>query len=409
MLRRVVISGVGSHHLFGGSQSLWHNILNPSSPLLTDIAKGKGVMIDPDDTQSLLVRIGKDVSLPKGKLPSFVEFGLISTWLALKDAAIIFGNGGGGLEDFGVCFGNGLGNPSSLLEGNKKYLEGKRPSPRLICSILQNMPASWISIVFGCKGNISSPSMACTTGTQAIGDAYRLIKDGYCRKVICGASEAPLDPLIMAAFKETKALSADFRCRPFDKGRNGFLMGEGSATIILEELDSAIKRGCRPLVEIVGYGSGCDSHHITESHPEGQGAYSSMKMAVLEGRERMKMKDLKVSFVNAHGTGTVVGDLSELKGIERMVDDGFFERDCRITSQKGQFGHLLGASGALETIIAALSLKNGYWPPTFDCSLPISERIEIEGRLIRKGADYAITNSFGFGGGNASLLLKKFS
>lgn len=405
-MRRVLITGLGSHVPQSGP--LWNHILNPSlHPTSTIIDKYKVLSIDPLLTKEKLFEMNKDFPLPKGYLPSFIQYGLLSTWLAIKDSGISLEK----LSNFGISFGNGLGNPSAIIEANLRSMDGRRISPKLIPSMLTNMPASWISMVFGCRDLIASPSNACATGTQAIGDAYRLIKDGYCDSVICGASEAPLNPIIIEGFRESKALSPKFECKPFDSERDGFLMSEGSATLILEDYDTAIKRDIKNIYcEIIGYGNASDSYHTTLTHPLGEGAYQAMKRAVLEGRKRKDCLDLKVSMINAHGTGTIIGDESELRAINSLIKDSLFMDDCIISSQKGQFGHLLGASGALEAIITAHSLCNNYWPGTLNTTSPIDRRVITNGRFLSNESNikYAISNSFGFGGVNTSLLFKSF-
>jgi 3-oxoacyl-[acyl-carrier-protein] synthase II len=264
------------------------------------------------------------------------------------------------------------------------------------------MAAGQVSITHGITGPLLSPSSACATGAHAIGDSFRLIKHGHAKIMVAGATEAAVNAISMAGFCQSKALTKrddpSEASRPFDRDRDGFVIGEGAGAMILEELGSALERNAKIYGEVAGYGCTADAHHITASDPEGLGAVNSMKLALKEAC----LSDF--DFVNAHATSTPQGDASELKAIDR------FGKGVFVSANKGSIGHLLGAAGAVETIFALLSLKNGILP---------GNRNYIQGDdsnsncfIIKENArmDFkvALKNSFGFGGTNVSLCLKKY-
>lgn len=285
----------------------------------------------------------------------------------------------------------------------------RKVSPHFVPRILGNMAAGLISIKFGLRGPIFSPNSACATGASSVGDAFRAIKYGESDLMIAGAAESCIDPLSMAGFCQARALTTrhndhpELASRPFDKDRSGFVMGEGAAVLILENLESAKLRNAPILCEIVGYGSSADAHHITAPHPYGLGAQLAMKRALGEGQ----MSANEVDYINAHATSTPLGDCIELKAIQPI-----FNHDIHVSSTKGATGHLLSASGAVEAAFTALSIANGQVPPNrnFDSTeVDISSSIMISRDGISKRIRIALSNSFGFGGMNVSLCFRSLS
>ncbi|PJF18885.1 3-oxoacyl-acyl-carrier-protein synthase [Paramicrosporidium saccamoebae] len=272
----------------------------------------------------------------------------------------------------------------------------RRVSPHFIPRILPNMAAGHVSIRFGLRGPLLAPSTACATGAHAVGDAFRLIKHGYVTVMVAGGTEAAINPLAIAGFAQAKALSSDFNdnpeqsSRPFDSKRDGFVIGEGAGVLVLEQ------RKAKIYAEIVGYGCSADAHHITSSHPDGSGAESAMKRALIEAQ----LAPRDVQHVNAHATATPIGDLAELCALQRLFSN------VTVTANKGSIGHLLGAAGAVESVLTILSLHHSLIPPT----LNYQGGSNMGGVTIVTGHSQlapnlraALCNSFGFGGTNASL------
>jgi 3-oxoacyl-[acyl-carrier-protein] synthase II len=290
----------------------------------------------------------------------------------------------------------------------------RRISPHFIPRILPNMAGGHISIRYGLRGPLLTPSSACATGSHAIGDAYRLIKHGYAKEMIAGGTEAAVNTLAIAGFSQAKALctifneSPNISSRPFDRQRDGFVIGEGAGIVVLEEREAAIKRGAKIYGEIGGYGCSADAFHITASHPNGKGAEDAMRAALQEAN----ILPEQVNHVNAHATSTPIGDLAEACAINRLLPTRPI-----VTANKGSIGHLLGAAGAVESIFTLLSLSHGIIPPTInfeeaDCKeiSQLNIMSETEQRSSGKNGSnlrVALCNSFGFGGTNASLCFIK--
>ncbi|MFC2158279.1 beta-ketoacyl-ACP synthase II [Acidobacteriota bacterium] len=344
-----------------------------------------------------------------GRMDKFIHFAMASAKMALNDA---------GLDTFpfdgnraGVIVGSGIGGAITIQEGLVQIQE-KGPSslsPFFVSKLLINMAACMVSITFGLKGPISSLSMACSTGTNAIGDALRIIQRGDADIMLAGGTEASINPMPYAGFCAARSMSTrneDVKnaSRPFDKNRDGFVMGEGSGIVILEKLEHALNRGARIYAELIGYGNTADAFHFTAPEPKGDGMQRVMKEAMGDAG----IQPESVGYINAHGTSTVLNDKIESAAIQEIF--GKHSSRLKVSSIKSMIGHLLAAAGAVEFISTVLSVHSGQIPPTInykdpdpDCPLDYvthgSESIDL---------DVALTNSFGFGGGNACLVVRKY-
>ncbi|KAJ3115206.1 Mitochondrial beta-keto-acyl synthase [Nowakowskiella sp. JEL0407] len=310
----------------------------------------------------------------------------------------------------GVCVGSGIGCIDEVARVAINHAESgmKKISPYFVPKILANMAAGHISIKFGFRGPNHAVSTACTTGAHAIGDAYRFIQFGDADIMVAGGSESSISPLAMAGFAKARALSTNFNdsphlsSRPFDKHRDGFVIGEGAGILILEELTHALRRNAKIYAEIVGYGLSGDAYHITAPREDGSGAVLSMSRAL----ERAGVGIGDVDYVNAHATSTEVGDLVETRAIKVLVGGG---KGPVVGSTKGATGHLLGAAGAVEAIFTVLAVYHNQVPPTLNLETKTEEftldYVEKEARDMV--VNYAMTNSFGFGGTNATLVFSK--
>lgn len=307
--------------------------------------------------------------------------------------------------------GTGVGGVTTL-EQQKEVLMNKGPgriSPFFIPMLISNMAAGHISLEFGLQGSSLSVATACASATNAIGEAMRLIEHGYADVVLCGGTEAPIVPLAFAGFCAMKAMSTEKEnpreaCRPFDARRSGFVMGEGAGILVLESLEHAQKRQARIYAELSGYGSTCDAYHITSPAPGGAGAIQSMQ-AALTGA---KMRPEEVDYINAHGTGTNANDSAETAAIKALFGEA--AQSVAISSTKSMTGHLLGAAGAIEAIACALTIKNSMIPPTINYGEPDPEcdLDYIPNAARPKEVQVALSNTFGFGGHNATIVLKRY-
>lgn len=315
------------------------------------------------------------------------------------------------LDRVGVIVGSGIGGYKTIEEqiGNLVIKGPRRVSPFYIPSSIANSVAGSLSIRFGARGMSETIVTACASGTSAIGDAFRNIKHGYMDVVITGGTEAAIAPSAVAGFGNLKALStSDDILRasiPFDKERNGFVIGEGAGILILESLESAQKRNAKIYAEIVGYGANSDAYHITAPDPEGVGAAKAMGNAIKEAH----IDKEEIGYINAHGTSTPMNDKTETKAIKLCF--GEYAYKLPISSTKSMTGHLLGAAGAIESIICIKSLQDGFVPPTIGLEVPDEEcDLDYVPKIGREAnINYAISNSLGFGGHNVSLLFKKWN
>jgi 3-oxoacyl-[acyl-carrier-protein] synthase II len=308
---------------------------------------------------------------------------------------------------FGVYFGSGQGGVQSFCEGiiTVKDRGPTRISPFFIPSIMINQAAGLLSIKYGLQGPNIAVSTACATGTHAVGEAFRLIKDGHADMMLAGSSEAPILKPALAGFAQLRALSTrndepQKASRPWDKNRDGFVMSEGAGALVLEEYEHAKARGAKIYAEVVGYGITGDAHHITA--PGGTGALRAMQMAL----KNADMNPSDIDYINAHGTSTPTGDVMELNAIKEL----FKGTDVAVSSTKSMTGHMLGASGSIEAVFSVLAIQNDFVPPTINLENPEDE---AEGMNLvpnvaqDKKVNAVLSNSFGFGGTNACLIFKK--
>lgn len=315
------------------------------------------------------------------------------------------------MERVGIIIGSGIGGVGTTEEEHEKYMTKgpDRVSPMYIPMAIPNMATGNVAIDIGAKGESISMVTACASGTHSIGESFRMIKHGYQDVVLAGGTEAGITPLGIAGFTNIKALSkSEDKTRasiPFDKERNGFVMGEGAGIIVLEELEHAKKRGAKIYAEIVGYGATSDAYHITSPAPGGEGGARAMKVAM----EEAKVNPEEITYINAHGTSTHLNDLYETQAIKTALGEEAAKK-VMVSSTKGHTGHLLGAAGGVEAIVCAKAIEEGFVPATINYKIPDEECdldvVPNEGRKV--DVKYAISNSLGFGGHNSSILLKKY-
>ena len=316
-------------------------------------------------------------------------------------------------EDAGRCgvfFGSGIGGFQTLrgecLKGSEKGYD--RVSPYFIPMVIGNMAAGQIAIHTGFRGMCSCPVTACTGGTNAVGDAFHYIRDGYADVMLCGGTESAVTPLAIGAFTSMKALTQNPDPKrasiPFDAERSGFVLGEGAAILLLEELEHAKARGARILAEVVGYGATCDAYHMTAPRPDGSGAAKAMEMALADGGAKPE----DVDYINAHGTSTPLNDAGETAAVKTVFGDHAYK--LAISSTKSMTGHMLGAAGAVEAMFCAMALHDGYLPATINYQVPdpACDLDVVPGHGRSADVRYAMSNSLGFGGHNGSLLFKRW-
>lgn len=342
------------------------------------------------------------------KTDRFVQFALASAAQAMEHSGLVMEN-----EDAqrcGVVFASGIGGFSTVqnecLKGNEKGYD--RVSPYFIPMAISNMAAGNIAIRFGFHGMCTCPVTACASGTNAVGDAFRQIRDGYADVILAGGSEATIISLAVGGFTSLHALHTGSDPKrasiPFDKERSGFVMGEGAAALVLEEYEHAKARGANILAEVVGYGCTCDAHHITAPLPDGSGAAGAMTQALADAG----VDAASVDYINAHGTSTAMNDAGETAAVKLAF--GEHAKELAISSTKSMTGHLLGASGAVEAAFTAMALHDGFIPATLGYQVPDEAcDLDVVPNHGREAAiRYAMSNSLGFGGHNASILLKKW-
>ena len=410
MDRRVVITGMGAVTPLGNNvESYW-----------SSIKEGKiGIdFIQNISTDDLDVKVAAEVKdfhpeevigkKEVRRLDRYSQFALVAADEAIKNAQIDFKNIDS--EKFGVYVGSGIGGFITMEGDTTKYAQGKskRISPFFVPMTIINLAAGNIAIRYGAKGPCTSIVTACATGNNNIGEAFRLIKHGYVDYMLAGSSEAPITHMGVGGFASMKALNTNNDIAkasiPFDKDRNGFVIGEGGAVLFMETLDSALKRGANILAEIVGYGSTCDAYHITCPHPEGEGAADAMIQAI----EEAGIKPENISYINAHGTSTPLNDKYETYAIKKVFKENAY--NIPVSSTKSMTGHLLGGAGSIEAVVCVKSLQDGFIPATIGLKEP-DEDLDLDyvpnnGRA--KQLEYVLSNSLGFGGHNATLLFKKW-
>jgi 3-oxoacyl-[acyl-carrier-protein] synthase II len=414
--RRVVVTGTGLISALGtGTEKNWQAMLAGKSgialvsrfdPLKID-ARIAGEVKDFEPEQFIDKREVRRMDL-------YAQYALAAAEMAVKESGIPIGPeqpNGYAPEKVGVIVGSGIGGISSLEEQHRKGLEKgfDRLSPFFIIQMIVNMAPGLISMRYNCKGPNWAPVSACATSAHAIGEAWKSIKLGETDAAIAGGAEAAITPLGLGGFSVMKALSTRNEdpagaSRPFDKDRDGFVMGEGAGMLVLEELEHAKKRGAKILAELVGYGANSDAYHVTQPAPEGEGAARCMRLAL----NSAGMNPEEVGYINAHGTSTPFNDANETKAIKAVFGD--HARKLAVSSTKSMTGHMLGAAGGAEGVVSALVLSRNVLPPTInqqtpdpDCDLDYVPNTAREARV-----NAVMSNSFGFGGTNAVLLFKRF-
>lgn len=410
MSNRVVITGMGAVTPIGNTvKELWDNIENNVCGI--DFISGL-------DTENYKVKVAAqvkgfnpDLVLEKKeskRMDKYCQFAMVASEEAMKEANINLDNIDS--NRFSVIVGSGIGGLETLENEHLKLLEKgpNRVSPFMIPMLISNIAAGNVAIKYGAKGPCMCVVTACATGTNCIGEAFRLIKEGRADIVIAGGCESPITPTALAGFTSLTALSRSEDPKrasiPFDKERNGFVMGEGAGIVVLESLNHALARKAIIKGEIVGYGTTCDAYHITQPSNDGEGAKRAMEIAI----EEAGIDKNQISYINAHGTSTPFNDKFETLAIKNLFGEDSYR--IPVSSTKSMMGHLLGAAGAVEGIICAKALENGFIPATIglsnrdeECDL---DYVANQGR--KEKLKYAMSNSLGFGGHNATLVFKKW-
>ena len=410
-LRRVVVTGIGLVSPMGvGTEENWQALLAGKSGIrlisrfdVSDYTSQIAGEVEEFDPLRFIEK--KEVR----KMDNFIQYAIAAAQLAVEDSGHLLSSLEG--DRCGVYIGSGIGGIGSIEDTHKTLLEKGpgRVSPFFLVSAIINEASGQVSIRYKAKGPISATATACTTGTHAVGDSFRIIARGDADIMIAGGTEAPITPLGLAGFCAMRALSTRNNdppraSRPFDAQRDGFVIGEGAGVLILEELGMALRRDARIYAEIVGYGMSGDAYHVTAPCLDGDGAYRAMKRALKDG----KVDPEEVHYINAHGTSTPFNDKIETLAIKRLF--GQHASRIGINSTKSMMGHLLGAAGGVEAGITALCLKNQIMPPTINYQFPDPEcdLDYVPNKARPAEIHYALSNSFGFGGTNGVLLFKKF-
>ena len=409
-MRRVVVTGLGAITPIG----------NTVSEMWESVKQGKcGIdKITAFDTKDRKVTLAGEVKnyAPEAvldkrdirKMDRFTQFAMIAAKEAMADAALDMEKTDA--MRCGVIVSSGIGGLGTIEEEDAKGMEKgyDRVSPYFIPMAISNMAAGNIAIATGFHGMCTCVVTACASGTNAIGDAFRHIRDGYAEVMICGGSEASITPLGMGGFTSLKALNQSTDPNrasiPFDKERSGFVMGEGAGMLVLEEYEHAVTRGAKMYCEVVGYGANCDAHHMTAPLEDGSMAAECMKLAIKDAGAAPE----DIDYINAHGTSTPLNDKGETKAVKLAL--GEHAKKVMVSSTKSMTGHLLGASGAVEGVITVLSVQNDFVPATINYQVPDEacdlDVVPNEGRNAK--VYYAMSNSLGFGGHNATVVFKKY-
>lgn len=410
MKKRVVITGLGVVSSLGNNiNDFWNNIINGVSGI---------DFIERFNTEEFAVKIGAEVKnynvedfvdkKEARRMDRNAQYAIGASVSAFRDA---------GLEAFnidkkrlGVILGCGVGGIETLEEQHSIFKEkgAKRVSPFFVPMMIVNMAAGQVAMTLGARGINETIVTACASGTNAIGDAFKVIQRGDADIMITGGTEASITPMALAGFCSMKALSTNpdpkSASRPFDKNRDGFVMGEGAGILVIEELEHAVSRNAKIYAEIVGYGGSCDAYHMTSPDPEGKGAAQAMEVAITDAG----INSNDISYINAHGTSTDYNDRFETRAIKSVFGEEAYK--IPVSSTKSMTGHLLGAAGGVEGVILALTLKNDIIPPTINYNTADEEcdLNYVPGKAISKIVNYGMSNSFGFGGHNAVIVMKKY-
>ena len=407
-MRRVVITGIGAVTPVGNDiETMWDSLVNGKNGI--DYIKSF-------DTEKLKVKVAAEVKdfdptkyIEKKELRKtdlFCQYAIAAACQAVEDSGII-----GTIEDekLGVYVGSGTGGMHTFFTQCENMIAEKKISPFFIPMMIGNMAAGLIAIRFSAKGPCLPVVTACATSTHAVGEAFHAIKNGYADAIITGGAEAAITPLAIAGFSSCMALSTrndpNSSSIPFDKRRDGFVMGEGAGILVLEEYEHAVARGAKIYAEVAGYGNTCDAHHVTAPDPQAAGAARCVEIALKEAG----ITDDDTLYINAHGTSTPANDKTETAAFKRALGEKAY--DAYISSTKSMTGHMLGATGAVEAIVAALAVKNGIVPPTIGLEEPDPEcdLNYVPNKAVEAPLTAAASTTFGFGGHNACIALKKVS
>ncbi|MEB7461927.1 beta-ketoacyl-ACP synthase II [Staphylococcus succinus] len=409
--QRVVITGIGALSPLGNdAKTTWDNALKGVNGI-EEITR-----LDVSDFNINLAGELKDFNIEDHiekkearRMDRFTQYAVVAAREAVNDAKLDINENTA--SRIGVWIGSGIGGMETFEIAHSQLLERgpRRVSPFFVPMLIPDMATGQVSIDLGAKGPNGSTVTACATGTNSIGEAFKIIQRGDADAMITGGTEAPITQMAIAGFSASRALSTnddkETACRPFQEGRDGFVMGEGAGIVVLESLESAKARGAEIYAEIVGYGTTGDAYHITAPAPEGEGGSRAMQAALDDANIEAK----EVQYLNAHGTSTPVGDLTEVQAIKNTFGEA--AKTLKVSSTKSMTGHLLGATGGIEAIFSALSIRDSRIAPTIHAVTPDPEcDIDI---VPNKAEDlditYAMSNSLGFGGHNAVIILKKFA
>jgi len=436
--RRVVVTGIGAVTPLGNDfQTTWNNLLSSNAEHASGLTSLEEAMVLQqlpsnilDYEMSLVKKLPSQVAAPvRGveycpRTTRFVQLALLAAKDSIFNARLDSWLGLDRMDNpesydeelqkrltrIGTCIGSGMSSVREIVAAHETVGSSqslRRLSPHFVPKVLCNSASARVSLQYKLQGPNLSPSTACAAGAHAIGEAMRCIQYGDADIMVTGGAEACIDPISMGGFARLKALSTNFNenpieaSRPFDNHRDGFVMGEGSALLILEELEHAKRRGVPIICEVRGYGISGDGYHVTSPDPNGRGAERAMKMAL----ERARIHTCAIDYVNAHATSTPMGDEIEERTIARVATDDAREKNLYVSSTKGATGHLLGAAGAIEGAIAAMTIKDGVVPPTRNLCIDNNNGLHhVTDSCIKDDIHVAVSNSFGFGGTNASVV-----
>ncbi|WP_025948679.1 beta-ketoacyl-ACP synthase II [Geobacillus thermocatenulatus] len=409
--RRVVVTGIGAVTPLGNdAETTWKNVIAGQSGI--DIV----TRVNPDDFPAKVAAEVKDFDpslfidrREARKMDRFTQFAVAAALMAVKDANLDIHESNA--ERVGVWIGSGIGGMETFEQQFEIFQQRgyRRVSPFFVPMMIPDMAAGQVSIILGAKGINSCTVTACATGANSIGDAFKVIQRGDADVMITGGTEAPITKMSFAGFCANTALSTNpdpkTASRPFDKNRDGFVMGEGAGIVVLEELEHALRRGAKIYAEIVGYGATADAYHITAPAPGGEGGVRAMRQALQDAG----LKPEDIDYINAHGTSTEYNDKYETAAIKEVFGDHAYK--LAVSSTKSMTGHLLGATGAVEAIFSVLAIRDGIIPPTINYETPDPEcdLDYVPNEARRQDVRAVLSNSFGFGGHNATLIFQKYT
>lgn len=413
MTRRVVVTGVGLVTPLGtGTELTWNNLIAGKSGIR------RVSHFDAESTGMACTIAGEVTDFhvddfinrkDARKMDRFIQFGVAAAQMALDQSGLEIDESNA--ERVGVAVGSGIGGLPAIEKTMRAYEQGgaRKISPFFIPQTIINMTSGWISMLTGAKGPNTAAVTACATGTHSVGDAFTVIARGDADAMIAGGSEACICELGIGGFSAARALSTrndepERASRPWDAGRDGFVMGEGAGVMVLESLDSATARGAEIIAEVVGYGMSGDAYHMTSPSPGGEGGARCMKAALASA----KLNPEDVDYINAHGTSTPAGDVAETQGIRSVFGD--HADKLMVSSSKSMTGHLLGAAGGIEAAFSILAVQHGIVPPTINLDDPDPDcDLDYVPHTARQAdVRVAVSNSFGFGGTNATVIVRKF-